>query len=69
MLFKAPGKNDPFQLIPVDSLLEAGSLRLSLGEAHQRRREGFSLTDAGASLTEAMDEVHYCCLLYTSRCV
>ncbi|MBK8540185.1 MAG: FAD-dependent oxidoreductase [Ardenticatenia bacterium] len=60
VLFKAPGKKDPFQLIPVDSLLEAGSLRLSLGEAHQRRREGFSLTDAGASLTEAMDEVHYC---------
>jgi len=60
VLFRSPAKNDPFQLIPVDSLLEGGALRLSLGEAHQRRREGFALTDPGASLSEGMDEAHYC---------
>ncbi len=60
VLFKAPAKNDPFQLIPVESVLEGGAPRLSMGEAHQRRREGFALTDPGASLPQALDEAHYC---------
>lgn len=60
VLCKVPAKNDPFQLIPVAALLEGGAKRLSLPEGHQRRREGFGLTDHGASLAQAMDEVRYC---------
>ncbi len=60
VLFKVPAKNDPFQLIPVAALLEDGARRLSLPAAHQRRREGFGLTDAGATLPQAMDELRYC---------
>ncbi|MEX2199661.1 MAG: hypothetical protein WD886_12700, partial [Burkholderiales bacterium] len=46
VLFKAPRKLDFMQLIPVP--------------VHQRRREGFALTDAGTDLKGALDEANYC---------
>ncbi len=59
-LFKAPGRRDPMQLIPLESIVEGGLPRLRLPHAHQRRREGFGLTDEGAGLCEALGEARYC---------
>ena len=52
VLFRLPGKQDPFHLVhpPADD--------------EMRRRDGFALTDAGADLTAAMDQVHYCILCH-----
>ena len=46
VLFKAPRKLDFMKLIPVP--------------VHERRREGFALTDAGTDLKGALDEANYC---------
>ena len=46
VLFRAPRKLDYMQLIPVP--------------VHERRREGFALTDAGTDLKGALDEANYC---------
>ncbi|MCB9177656.1 MAG: FAD-dependent oxidoreductase [Caldilineae bacterium] len=59
-LFKAPGRLDPMNLIPLERVIEGGAERLRLPQAHQRRREGFGLTDEGAGLAEALGEMHYC---------
>ena len=59
-LFKQPLKRDPKKLVPVDSIHARGIPELAIGPDHWRRREGFALTDPGADLAHAMDEVHYC---------
>jgi NADPH-dependent glutamate synthase beta subunit-like oxidoreductase/NAD(P)H-flavin reductase len=46
VLFRAPRKLDFMQLIPLP--------------VHERRREGFALTDAGTDLKGALDEANYC---------
>ena len=61
VLFKAPAKLDFENLIghtesaPVD-----GAAALRIDPAHLRRREGFQLTDPGATLVQALDHAHYC---------
>ncbi|MGH7909065.1 MAG: FAD-dependent oxidoreductase, partial [Thermodesulfobacteriota bacterium] len=60
VLFKAPAKLDAQRLIPLVTE-EAGGYRSHRLEAHHlRRRDGFKLTDAGADLVHALDEVNYC---------
>jgi len=60
VLFKAPRKIDPYNLVPVETATRHGTPMLALPEDHLRRREGFKLTDEGADLTRALDQAHYC---------
>jgi NADPH-dependent glutamate synthase beta subunit-like oxidoreductase/NAD(P)H-flavin reductase len=59
-LFKQPHKRDPKHLVPTESVDAHGVAQLTFTEEQLRRREGFALTDPGADLAHAMDEVHYC---------
>ncbi|KAA5606100.1 pyridine nucleotide-disulfide oxidoreductase [Roseospira marina] len=60
VLFRQPAKNDPMALIPLEGD-DAGPLPcVRLPAHHQRRREGFDLTDPGADRTHGLDEAHYC---------
>jgi NADPH-dependent glutamate synthase beta subunit-like oxidoreductase/NAD(P)H-flavin reductase len=59
-LFKQPHKRDPKHLVPVETAQVNGTAQLEFAPDEWRRREGFALTDPGADLTHAMDEVHYC---------
>ncbi len=60
VLFDAPTTHDPMALIPLESIQVGGVDRLSLPAGDFRPREGFRLTDPGATLLEALDEMHYC---------
>lgn len=57
-LFSVPHKLDPDHLIPVEATGIYGSWQLP--EAHQRAREGFSLTDRGFSRESALHQANYC---------
>jgi len=56
--FTHPKKVDLEALIPVEEVLDNGVN--SLKSNSFRGREGFALTDEGASLPEAVNEMHYC---------
>ena len=61
VLFRAPAKTDPNKLLhhaEQFSLQGAAAYRIAPG--HLRRRDGFKLTDPGASLVSALDEANYC---------
>ena len=61
VLFKAPAKTDSNHLLrgaEQSDLHGAPAYRIRPG--HLRRREGFALTDPGATLVQALDEAHYC---------
>jgi NADPH-dependent glutamate synthase beta subunit-like oxidoreductase/NAD(P)H-flavin reductase len=61
VLFKAPARTDPNDLLHHQekfSLQGAAAYRIE--PAHLRRRDGFKLTDPGASLVSALDETNYC---------
>ncbi len=60
VLFKTPHKLDMTHLVPVETLLSAGSEKLRLHPDHWRQREGFQLTDQGMDVTAALDQAHYC---------
>ncbi|MFO0482596.1 MAG: FAD-dependent oxidoreductase [bacterium] len=60
VLFKTPHKTDPMHLVPVETDTSGGYQAFTLGEAHQRHREGFALTDRGTDLVGALDQAHYC---------
>jgi len=60
VLFKAPRKLDYLRLIPVEHERRDGIDRLRLPDDHQRRREGFALTDAGTDLAGGLDQANYC---------
>ena len=59
-LFKQPHKKDPKALVPMHTVTEHGTAQFTFEPDEWRRREGFALTDPGADLAHAMDEVHYC---------
>ncbi|HEY1722684.1 MAG TPA: FAD-dependent oxidoreductase [Magnetospirillaceae bacterium] len=59
-LFKQPHKRDPKALVPVHTVNEHGTAQFTFDAEEWRQRDGFALTDHGADLTHAMDEVHYC---------
>ncbi|MCC7260141.1 MAG: FAD-dependent oxidoreductase [Alphaproteobacteria bacterium] len=58
VLFKQPRKLDTAHLVPVETVVKDGVTLLRV--PHLRRREGFALTDDGASLTHALDDANYC---------
>ncbi|HEX8739825.1 MAG TPA: pyridine nucleotide-disulfide oxidoreductase, partial [Casimicrobiaceae bacterium] len=61
VLFKAPAKLDFHNLIGhAESAQVDGATALRIAAEHLRRREGFQLTDPGATLVQALDHAHYC---------
>jgi NADPH-dependent glutamate synthase beta subunit-like oxidoreductase/NAD(P)H-flavin reductase len=60
VLFRTPHKIDPYRLIELRTVERGGVAMLDLPEERRRHREGFGLTDAGADLVHALDQVHYC---------
>ncbi|HUW38155.1 MAG TPA: FAD-dependent oxidoreductase, partial [Rhodocyclaceae bacterium] len=61
VLFKAPAKTDPNDLLHhAEKFSLHGAAAYRIQPAHLRRRDGFKLTDSGASLVSALDETNYC---------
>ncbi len=60
VLFKTPKKLDFFNLVPVETEVVGGVTIKKLQNSHLRHREGFALTDNGASLEIALDDANYC---------
>ena len=61
VLFKAPTKTDPNDLLHhTERFSLQGATAYRIQPAHLRRRDGFKLTDQGASLVSALDETNYC---------
>jgi len=61
VLFKAPAKTDPNDLLQhAETFSLHGAAAYRIQPAHLRRRDGFKLTDSGASLVSALDETNYC---------
>jgi NADPH-dependent glutamate synthase beta subunit-like oxidoreductase/NAD(P)H-flavin reductase len=60
ILFKTPHKLDMHHLVPAEQVGSNGLVQLQFPRDHWRHREGFQLTDAGADLTGALDQAHYC---------
>jgi len=55
VLFKAPKKIDIQNLVPLSRNADS-----SLRAMHFRERDGFNLTDDGHTLSQALDQAHYC---------
>ena len=65
VLFKAPAKTDPHNLIAHAQKSEQdGVVSYTIKPEHIRRRNGFALTDPGTDLTGALDQAHYCILCH-----
>ena len=61
VLFRAPRRLDPLHLVPIEATTVSGTPALKLNREHPlRRRQGFTLTDAGTDLAGALDQAHYC---------
>jgi NADPH-dependent glutamate synthase beta subunit-like oxidoreductase/NAD(P)H-flavin reductase len=61
VLFKLPRKLDYDHLVTALQTETAGGFaRHGLDRHHQRRREGFALTDPGTDLVGALDQANYC---------
>lgn len=61
VLFRHPRKLDPLHLIhDLISALDQGAMHYRLDAARYRGRDGFGLTDTGATLGQALDEANYC---------
>ncbi|MEK8090116.1 pyridine nucleotide-disulfide oxidoreductase [Thermithiobacillus plumbiphilus] len=58
--FRVPRKRDFVRLVPVTPVPSDPAGRVQGPPEQWRQRDGFSLTDARASLREVMDQVHYC---------
>ncbi|MET0154811.1 MAG: FAD-dependent oxidoreductase [Rickettsiales bacterium] len=60
VLFRVPKKLDFANLVPVETEMLDGVRVAVLPDHDLRRREGFSLTDPGGNLRQAMDDANYC---------
>jgi NADPH-dependent glutamate synthase beta subunit-like oxidoreductase len=61
VLFKAPRKIDPMNLVPAAVAVDVhGARAIELPVDHRRHREGFALTDRGTDLNGALDQANYC---------
>jgi hypothetical protein len=61
VLFTVPAKIDTQNLLrQLEKFSLAGATAYRIKPEHLRRRDGFKLTDAGASLVVALDEANYC---------
>jgi NADPH-dependent glutamate synthase beta subunit-like oxidoreductase/NAD(P)H-flavin reductase len=66
VLFKAPSKIDPYNLLRhVEAFSLDGAQAVRIDVKDLRRREGFSLTDPGASLVGSLDQANYCIWCHT----
>lgn len=60
ILFKQPHKLDNAFLIPIETIERDGVTMLKLDDNRLRQRDGFSLTDTGGTLEQALNHAHYC---------
>jgi NADPH-dependent glutamate synthase beta subunit-like oxidoreductase/NAD(P)H-flavin reductase len=60
VLFKQPSKRDPMNLVEIEQRTRGDVSIWAAPEHHRRERNGFQLTDRGASLTGALDQTNYC---------
>ncbi|HMS45716.1 MAG TPA: FAD-dependent oxidoreductase, partial [Alphaproteobacteria bacterium] len=60
ILFHQPHKLDHQHLIHLETVDKDGVRMLRLPVLEQRGRDGFSLTDQGADLAQALDQANYC---------
>jgi len=60
ILFKRPSKTDFNNLVPVETEIVDGVTMKMLSDSHLRERNGFELSDKGASLEVALDQANYC---------
>jgi NADPH-dependent glutamate synthase beta subunit-like oxidoreductase/NAD(P)H-flavin reductase len=60
VLFRAPRKLDPMQLVPLETTHVGDAEAWKLAGGHIRRRSGFALTDPGMDFARALDQSHYC---------
>src|SRR5271155_1637797 len=60
VLFKVPHRLDMHHLAPGETIERDGVTMLRLPEDEWRRRDGFTLTDAGTDLVGALDQANYC---------
>ncbi len=67
VLFRLPHKLDVNHLVPVETVRRDELVELRLPPERGRHREGFGLTDAGMSLTAALDQAHYCIKCHNQR--
>ena len=58
--FKFPTKVNHLEMVPLARMEKDAAARVMGKAEHQRRRDGFNLTDSRSSLRQAMDQVHYC---------
>lgn len=58
--FTLPRKVEPLKLVPTVPLADDPAGRVAGLPEHQRRRDGFALTDPRFPLRQVMDQVHYC---------
>ncbi len=59
-LFRLPQRTDPDSLVPVATEVKDGVTMLAAPPEDLRTREGFTLTDQGMDLTQAMAHANYC---------
>ena len=65
VLFKQPGKVDPYDLLLHAQSVEQERTRVFTIKPDQiRRRQGFELTDPGTDLRGALDQANYCILCH-----
>src|SRR3989442_1614741 len=66
VLFKAPAKIDPYNLLVHAQKREhEGVVTYTIKPEHIRRRKGFALTDSGTDLVGALDQANYCIWCHT----
>ena len=66
VLFKAPAKTDPQNLIHhAQKIEDLGVTTFTIRPENIRRREGFKLTDQGTDLVGALDHANYCIWCHT----
>lgn len=58
--FNFPAKVNHLEMVPLVRMEKDAAARVMGKTEHQRRRDGFNLTDKRFSLRQAMDQVHYC---------
>jgi NADPH-dependent glutamate synthase beta subunit-like oxidoreductase len=65
VLFRAPRKVDPMNLVPVERIERHGVTMMRLPEHDWRERDAFALTDPGMDDVQALDHVNYCIWCHT----
>lgn len=64
LLFRIPRRHDPHALVVTQAVSAGDAVALERPAAARRRRDGFALTDAGADMAGALDQVNYCILCH-----